>query len=138
MMPAQAVPIRANTKPHSRPSQRSTLALVVWISRLTAFRSSSMDSRRLKTCCSKLSGVLAVMPSVYPPTYFTKEQKSNKLAISGRLVGDPEVKILSNGTMLTTITIAVDSGSDRPAQFFDCEAWKVTAQAFSHAQIGDE
>ena len=54
----------------------------------------------------------------------------NKIIITGRLVRDPEMKTLSNGTEKCRFTVAVDRRvkKDQPkkADFFDCDAWGAT------------
>ena len=55
----------------------------------------------------------------------------NKITITGRLVRDPEMKTLSNGTEKCRFTVAVDRRvkKDQPkkADYFDCDAWGATA-----------
>lgn len=62
----------------------------------------------------------------------------NKLALTGRLASIPQLKFFDSGKCLCTFAIAVNQGQDRPAHFFDCEAWQQTAEALQHAQKGDE
>ena len=54
----------------------------------------------------------------------------NKITITGRLVRDPEMKTLPNGTEKCRFTVAVDRRhkKDHPAKadFFDCDAWSAT------------
>ena len=54
----------------------------------------------------------------------------NKITITGRLVRDPEMKTLPNGTEKCRFTVAVDRRhkKDQPAKadFFDCDAWSAT------------
>ena len=54
----------------------------------------------------------------------------NQITITGRLVRDPEMKTLSNGTEKCRFTVAVDRRhkKDQPAKadFFDCDAWSGT------------
>ena len=60
----------------------------------------------------------------------------NKITITGRLVRDPEMKTLSNGTENCRFTVAVDRQhkKDQPSRsdFFDCYAWSGTG-AFVNA-----
>ena len=55
----------------------------------------------------------------------------NQITITGRLVRDPEMKTLNNGTEKCRFTVAVDRKhkKDKPAKtdFFDCDAWSGTA-----------
>lgn len=55
----------------------------------------------------------------------------NHITITGRLVRDPEMKTLSNGTEKCQFTVAVDRRrrKDQPskADFFTCDAWSGTA-----------
>ena len=54
----------------------------------------------------------------------------NQIVITGRLVRDPEMKTLNNGTEKCRFTVAVDrrKKKDQPAKadFFDCDAWSGT------------
>ena len=54
----------------------------------------------------------------------------NQITITGRLVRDPEMRTLSNGTEKCRFTVAVDRRhkKDQPAKadFFDCDAWSGT------------
>lgn len=60
----------------------------------------------------------------------------NNVIIMGRLVKDPELKTTSSGTSVTQFTIACDreyasKGEERQADFFDCTAWRGTAEFIS-------
>ena len=56
----------------------------------------------------------------------------NKIVITGRLVRDPEMKTLSNGTEKCAFTVAVDRPKPKDknvpskADFFNCDAWGQT------------
>ena len=60
----------------------------------------------------------------------------NKICLMGRLTANPELKTTSNGTAVTSFSIAVDrpyAGSDgsRPVDFIPCQAWRKTAEFIS-------
>lgn len=60
----------------------------------------------------------------------------NNVTIMGRLVKDPELKIVGNGTSVVQFTIACDreytsKGEERQTDFFDCTAWRGTAEFIS-------
>lgn len=60
----------------------------------------------------------------------------NNVTIMGRLVKDPELKTTGTGTPVTQFTIACDreyaaKGEERQADFFDCTAWRGTAEFIS-------
>ena len=57
----------------------------------------------------------------------------NHIDIMGRIVADPELRVTSSQTSVTTFTVAVDR--DRkdetgayPTDFIDCVAWRTTAE----------
>lgn len=56
----------------------------------------------------------------------------NHIIIHGRLTKDPELKQTSNGTKVTTISVACDrdysSGEEKQVDFIDCVAWRSTAE----------
>lgn len=57
----------------------------------------------------------------------------NDVTLTGRLTRDPEIKVLTSGKSVAKFSIAVSSGKDkegkdRPANFFDCDAWEKTAE----------
>ena len=55
----------------------------------------------------------------------------NRIMITGRLVRDPEMQTLSNGTEKCRFTVAVDrrvkKDAQKKADFFNCDAWSSTA-----------
>lgn len=56
----------------------------------------------------------------------------NKVIITGRLANDIEVKKTSNGTSVVSFAVAVsrgykDENGNYPADFFNCTAWRGTA-----------
>ena len=55
----------------------------------------------------------------------------NKIISTGRLVRDPEMQTLSNGTEKCRFTVAVDrrvkKDAPKKADFFNCDAWSGTA-----------
>lgn len=60
----------------------------------------------------------------------------NNVTLMGRLVKDPELKTIGSGTSVASFTIACDreySGKDgeRQTDFFDCTAWRGTADFIS-------
>lgn len=56
----------------------------------------------------------------------------NIAAVTGRLVRDPEVRQTQGGISVCSFTVAVDraykSGEERKADFFDCVAWRHSAE----------
>ena len=56
----------------------------------------------------------------------------NTAIIMGRLVADPELRSSTNGTSVTSFTVAVErsykQGDERQADFIDVVAWKQTAE----------
>ena len=53
----------------------------------------------------------------------------NHITLMGRLVRDPELRITSNGTSVTSFTVAVNRDFDREkADFIDAVAWRQTAE----------
>ncbi len=62
----------------------------------------------------------------------------NKLILGGRLVKDPELRVLPTGTAITSFTVATSrkfkggDGADREeVAFVDCEAWAKTGEAIA-------
>lgn len=60
----------------------------------------------------------------------------NNVTIMGRLVKDPELKTTGNGTSLVQFAIACDreyaaKGEEKQVDFFDCTAWRGTAEFIS-------
>lgn len=56
----------------------------------------------------------------------------NCAVIMGRLTADPELKTTTNGTSVTSFSVAVDrnyvkQGEERQADFINCVAWRGTA-----------
>ena len=57
----------------------------------------------------------------------------NKAILIGRLTADPELKTTTNGTAVTTFTLAVNrsfvgQNGERQADFIDIVAWRATAE----------
>lgn len=58
----------------------------------------------------------------------------NNVSIMGRLVKDPELKVVGNGVSMINFTIAADrdykgkNETERQSDFFDCTAWRQTAE----------
>lgn len=60
----------------------------------------------------------------------------NKIIVMGRLVRDPELRRTNSGTAVASFTIACDSdyksdSGEREVDFFDCVAWRSTAEYVS-------
>ena len=55
----------------------------------------------------------------------------NKVIMCGRLTKDPELRTTNSGTNVASFSIAVDrrvaKDAERQADFFDCVAWRQTA-----------
>lgn len=52
----------------------------------------------------------------------------NKVIMTGRLTAEPELKQTPNGVHLCSFSIAQNRGKDAPPAFFDCVAWRQTAE----------
>jgi len=56
----------------------------------------------------------------------------NIVAITGRLVRDPEIRQTQSGVAVCSFAVAVDraykSGEERQADFIDCTAWRHSAE----------
>lgn len=53
----------------------------------------------------------------------------NKAILMGRLVKDPELRSTTNGTAVTTFTVAIDrKGKEKITDFLPCVAWRQTAE----------
>lgn len=57
----------------------------------------------------------------------------NKVILQGRLTADPELKSTPNGVSVTTFSLAVEQkyagkGTERQTDFFNCVAWRGTAE----------
>ena len=56
----------------------------------------------------------------------------NTVAITGRLVRDPEIRQTQSGVSVCSFAVAVDraykSGEERQADFIDCVAWRHSAE----------
>lgn len=57
----------------------------------------------------------------------------NVICLLGRLTADPEERVTTNGTAVTSFTVAVDrrytpQGQERKADFINCVAWRQTAE----------
>ena len=62
-----------------------------------------------------------------------KVTQMNKVTLIGRMVAAPELKATSNGTSVTSFSIAVqkrfkDADGNYGVDFIDCVAWKQTAE----------
>lgn len=58
----------------------------------------------------------------------------NKVIMMGRLTRDPELRFTQNNTAVASFTIAVDrdiKSGDQNVDFFDCTAWRQTAEFVS-------
>lgn len=59
----------------------------------------------------------------------------NSIIIMGRLTDNPELRKTPNDISVTSFTVAVNrsysSGADRQADFFNCTAWRGTAEFIS-------
>ena len=59
----------------------------------------------------------------------------NLVVLTGRLTADPELKTTTNGTSVTSFSIAVDrryrSGEERQTDFINIVAWRQTAEFVS-------
>jgi single-strand DNA-binding protein len=59
----------------------------------------------------------------------------NKVIIGGRLTSDPELKTTQSGISVTSFSVAVNrrgkSGEETQADFFNCTAWRGTAEFIS-------
>ena len=51
----------------------------------------------------------------------------NKVIISGRLVRDPEISVVSNGDKRCAFSLAVRKNAEE-ANFINCTAWRVSAE----------
>jgi len=65
----------------------------------------------------------------------------NKIFLIGRLVKNPDIKIVSNGKKVASFSVAVSDGKDQSSkelvQFFNCTAWAKTAEIIeSYVQKG--
>ncbi|MFW6121345.1 MAG: single-stranded DNA-binding protein [Petrotogales bacterium] len=52
---------------------------------------------------------------------------TNFVCLTGRLVQKPELRFTKNGTQVTSFSFTVEHKNDN-VSFFDCEAWKGTAE----------
>lgn len=56
----------------------------------------------------------------------------NRITIMGRLVRDPELRSVSDGTPICCFVVAVDrDGKNKETDFFDCTAWRKDAEFIS-------
>ena len=60
----------------------------------------------------------------------------NQIIIHGRCVADPELRTTTNGTSVTTVTVAVDrdysgSGQEKETDFIPVVAWRQSAEFLS-------
>lgn len=68
----------------------------------------------------------------------------NKATLIGRLTRDPEVRTLSNGTPVASVTLAVDrtfknQNGERETDFINCVLWRKTAEiAGRYLKKGDQ
>ena len=51
----------------------------------------------------------------------------NKVVLTGRLTAEPELRQTPNGVFVCPFSIAQNKGKDTPPDFFDCVAWRQTA-----------
>lgn len=64
----------------------------------------------------------------------------NRVFMAGRLVRDPELRLLTSGTSVCSFSIAVNRkwGEKEETTFLDCEAWKKQAELVAaHLHKGD-
>lgn len=62
----------------------------------------------------------------------------NTVVLMGRFVADPELRQTPNGIAVTSFPLAVDTGKDKPANFFDIVAYRNTAEfACKYFKKGD-
>lgn len=52
----------------------------------------------------------------------------NTVIMTGRLTADPELKQTPNGVFVCSFSIAQNRGKDAPPAFFECVAWRHTAE----------
>ena len=52
----------------------------------------------------------------------------NEIIVMGYIVREPVLRFAQNGDAVATFTIAVYRGKGRGADYFDCKAWKKTAE----------
>lgn len=68
----------------------------------------------------------------------------NKVTLIGRLTRDPEVRTLTNGTPVASVTLAVDrtfknANGERETDFINCVLWRKTAEiAGKYLRKGDQ
>lgn len=62
----------------------------------------------------------------------------NKIAITGRLSRDVELRTFDSGKSLATFAIAHNPKPDKPPYFFECEAWGETGERLKTAKKGEE
>lgn len=60
----------------------------------------------------------------------------NKVILAGNLCKDPEIRYTQSSQAICNFSMAINNGKDkngteRPADFFDCEAWEKTAELIS-------
>ena len=55
----------------------------------------------------------------------------NQIIITGRLTANVVLKKTQQNKSVTSFTIAVNNGKDRPADFINCVAWEKTAELLS-------
>lgn len=56
----------------------------------------------------------------------------NKVIMTGRLTAAPELKQTPNGVAVCSFSIAQNKGNNVPPDFFDCVAWRQTAEFLTH------
>lgn len=58
----------------------------------------------------------------------------NRVIVTGRLVADPELRYLPNGTAMTTFTLAINEGlgKNKQANFIRVTCWKKVAESAAH------
>lgn len=52
----------------------------------------------------------------------------NEITLTGRLTHDPELRYTNSNTAVTSFSLAVTRGKDRPTDFIDCVAWEGRAE----------
>lgn len=52
----------------------------------------------------------------------------NKVILTGRLTAEPELRQTPTGVFVCPFSIAQNKGKDAPPDFFDCVAWRQTAE----------
>ena len=62
----------------------------------------------------------------------------NEITLTGRLTHDPELRYTNSKTAVTSFSLAVSRGKERPTDFIDCFAWEGRAEMINrYFQKGD-